>query len=72
MAALCPRSTLTFRHAGLDACVFKSLREVREITRHWITAYNEEHPHNSLGSIPPAMFRRQVEKARNFILELSH
>lgn len=65
------RFNRTFRHEVLDAYVFASLREVREITRHWITTYNEERPHDSLGSIPPAMFRRQVEQARPSTLELS-
>ncbi|MDD9998312.1 MAG: integrase core domain-containing protein, partial [Rhodospirillaceae bacterium] len=54
------------------AYVFESLRQVREITRQWITEYNEDRPHDSLGRIPPAMFRRQIETARNSNLELSH
>jgi putative transposase len=66
------RFNRTFRHEVLDAYVFESLRQVREITRSWITEYNEERPHDSLGRIPPAMFRRQVEKAENSTLELSH
>lgn len=65
------RLNRTFRHEVLDAYVFESLRQVREITRHWLTAYNEDRPHHSLGSIPPAMFRRQVENARHSTLELS-
>ena len=66
------RFKCTFRHEVLDADVFESLREVREMTRQWSTVYNEERPHHSLGSLPPAMFRRQVEQARNSTLELSH
>ncbi len=53
----------TYRHEVLNAYVFESLSQVREITRAWITEYNEERPHDSLGKIPPAMFRRQVERA---------
>ena len=56
----------------LNAYVFESLSQVREITRKWIKQYNEERPHSSLGQIPPAMFRRQVENAENSNLELSH
>jgi len=41
------------------------------MTRQWITVYNEERLHDSLGSLPPAMFRRQLEQARNSTLELS-
>jgi putative transposase len=65
------RFNRTFRHEVLDAYVFASLREVRAMTHHWITTYNEERPHDSLGSIPPAMFRRQVEQARDSSLERS-
>jgi putative transposase len=64
------RFNRTYRHEVLNAYVFESLRQVREITRAWITEYNEERPHDSLGKIPPAMFRRQVEKARNSTSEL--
>jgi putative transposase len=66
------RFNRTFRHEVLDAYVFESLRQVRGITRNWIIEYNEERPHDSLGKIPPAMFRRQVEKARNSTFELCH
>jgi len=59
------RFNRTFRHEVLDAYVFESLRQVREITRQWITEYNEERPHDSLGRIPPAVFRRQIENAEN-------
>lgn len=66
------RFNRTFRHEVLDAYVFESLHQVREITRRWIAEYNEERPHDSLGRIPPAMFRRRIETARNSNLELSH
>lgn len=66
------RFNRTYRHEVLNAYVFESLRQVRKITRAWITEYNEERPHDSLGKIPPAMFRRQVENARNSTSELSH
>jgi putative transposase len=66
------RFNRTYRHEVLDAYAFESLRQVREITRAWIIEYNEERPHDSLGKIPPAMFRRQVENARNSTSELCH
>ena len=66
------RFNRTFRHEVLDAYVFESLRQVREITRAWIHDYNEERPHDSLGKIPPAMFRRQTETAENSTSKLSH
>ena len=66
------RFNRTFRHEVLDAYVFESLRQVRQITRDWIHEYNEERPHDGLGKIPPAMFRRQTETARNSTSELCH
>jgi putative transposase len=65
------RFNRTFRHEVLDAYIFESLRQVREITRTWIHDYNEERPHDSLGKLPPAMFRRQTENVRNSTFELS-
>jgi putative transposase len=59
------RFNRTYQNEVLNAYVFESLSQVREITRRWIKQYNEERPHSSLGQIPPAMFRRQVENARN-------
>ena len=66
------RFNRTYRHEVLDAYVFESLRQVRRITRNWINEYNEERPHDSLGKIPPAVFRRRIEKAENSSFGLSH
>jgi putative transposase len=66
------RFNRTYRHEVLDAYVFESLRQVREITRKLITEYDEERPHDSVGRIPTAIFRRQVENTKNSTAELSH
>ena len=63
--------TGTYRHEVLDAYVFESLRQVRQITTHWMKEYNEERPHESLRQISPAMFRRQIENAENSSFKLS-
>jgi putative transposase len=34
----------------------------------WMMGYNEERPHDSLGKLPPAMYRRKLE---NSSLEVS-
>jgi len=66
------RFNRTYRHEVLDAYVFESLRQVRRITRSWIREYNEERPHDSLGKLPPAVFRRQIEKTENSSSGLCH
>ncbi|MBE0612374.1 MAG: transposase, partial [Burkholderiales bacterium] len=37
----------------------------------WIRDYNEERPHDSLGSLPPARFRVSIESTTNSTSELS-
>jgi putative transposase len=45
----------TFRHEVLDAYVFESLEQVREISAKWIPEYNEERPHDTLDGMPPSV-----------------
>ena len=66
--AFIERFNKTYRHEVLNAYLFENLREVREITEQWITSYNEERPHSSLGRIPPRQYRNQAE---NNTLEMS-
>ena len=56
----------------LDGYVFESLRRVRRLTSNWIREYNEERPRDSLGKVPHAVFRRQIEKAENSSSGLCH
>ena len=51
------RFNRTFRHEVLDAYVFESLDQVREISAVWMREYNEERPHDTLDGIPPTSFR---------------
>jgi putative transposase len=44
------------REEVLDFYLFKSLTEVKEITKNWLRQYNEERPHESLGDLTPAEF----------------
>ena len=47
------RFNRTYRDEVLNMYVFKTMNEVREITRNWIREYNEERPHDSLSDLTP-------------------
>ncbi len=57
--AFIERFNRSYREEVLNAHIFETLDQVRSVTRDWIRSYNEERPHDSLGSIPPVMFRRR-------------
>jgi len=50
------RFNRTFRHEVLDAYVFETLADVREITATFLRNYNTRRPHDSLGRVPPLTF----------------
>ena len=64
------RFNRTFRHEVLDAYVFESLDQVREISAAWMREYNEERPHDALARVPPATYQAQIT-ARSSLIELS-
>ena len=47
------RFNRTFREDVLDAYLFDSLSEVREITEQWLEEYNAIRPHEALQGLPP-------------------
>lgn len=65
------RFNRTYREEVLDAHLFDSLDQVREITYHWIQIYNELRPHDALGRVPPAVFSRRLQAAENSTFNLS-
>jgi putative transposase len=69
--AFIERFNRTYRNEVLDAHLFESLSQVRELTYRWLQTYNEIRPHDALGRIPPAVFRRRLEEARISTFELS-
>lgn len=57
------RFNKTYRTEVLNAYLFDDLEQVREITDTWLTRYNEERPHESLGNLPPSAYRKACERA---------
>jgi putative transposase len=47
---------IAYRTEVLDAWLFISLVQDRDVTAAWLTTYNTERPHGSLGRVPPLTF----------------
>ena len=43
----------SYREEVLSAYVFESIAQVQLLTDEWLTIYNEQRPHDSLGRVPP-------------------
>lgn len=52
----------TDREEVLDANLFESLDEVREITYEWMESYNERRPHDALGDLQPTVYRERISR----------
>lgn len=50
------RFNRTYRTEVLNAHLFESIAELREVTDAWLRVYNSERPHDSLGRQPPLSF----------------
>ena len=53
----------SFRREFLDAYLFDNLTQARDMAWTWMLDYNDERPHESLGDIPPAVYRQQLENS---------
>jgi putative transposase len=60
--AFLERFNRTYRKVVLDANLFESLDEVREITYVWMESCNERRPHDALGGLPPAVYREMISR----------
>ncbi len=47
----------SYRRAVLNAYIFKTLKDVREITETWMEYYNNERPHDALNNLAPMEYR---------------
>jgi putative transposase len=68
--AFIERFNRTYRTEVLNAYVFESLDQVREISAAWLQSYNEERPHEALAGLPPALYRARLD-ARSSLLAVS-
>ena len=68
--AFIERFNKTYREEVLDAYVFDTLDQVRDITETWLPEYNEERPHDSLGRVPPLMFLPRAQRPAESSYEL--
>lgn len=58
------RFNRTYREDVLDAYLFNSLKQVRELTWEWVEDYNAYHPHQSLNGLSPIGYRQAVESGK--------
>lgn len=69
--AFIERFNRSFRQEVLDAWLFNAISEVQAAADEWLVDYNEWRPHDSLGNVPPAVFKPRVSDAEASTSELS-
>lgn len=60
------RFNRTYRGDVLDSWLVGTVAELQDISDEWLTDYNENRPHDSLGGIPPAQFlQRSIARQKS-------
>jgi len=57
--AFIERFNRSLRNEVLDLYLFRNLAQVRQLVNQWRTQYNEQRPHDALGSLPPRVYTIQ-------------
>lgn len=57
------RFNKSYRQYVLDAYLFDSIEEVREVSQQWIEEYNNHRPHDACKGVPPVVYRRAQAQA---------
>lgn len=68
--AFVERFNKTYRQCILDAYMFDSIDEVREVSQLWVDDYNNSRPHDALGGLPPRVYRQKQANENNPHCEL--
>ncbi|ELI8217031.1 integrase core domain-containing protein, partial [Yersinia enterocolitica] len=58
----------SFRREFLNAYLFESLSQVRDMAWFWQQDYNQNRTHESLEHLPPETYRKQLENSKQVCL----
>ena len=68
--AFIERFNKSFGEEVLDANLFNTLSEAQEAAKEWLKDYNEYRPHESLGDLPPTVFKPRIFKPESSSFKL--
>ena len=57
----------TYRVEVLDANVFQTLASARSQTQRWMPVYNQQRCHQSIGNLPPMVFKRRWQDRQSLL-----